>query len=403
MPLTEPTRRPPTWTSLSGTSWPAFSNTSVYSVPPEPRNSSSHAASRITSASASTAAPRAIVIAAPVALACSSWAVPAGPGSLHPQGSLRRARQELADELVVRVEQLVGGAGLDDPPLPQHRDVLGDALGGHDVVRDHHVGAAVLLVHLLDELAQQRGADRVQAGVGLVEQHDVGVEHERAGKAGALAHPAGELVRGLVARALEPDLAQPPHDDLLDLVLALVRVLAQRERDVVVEVHRAEQRAVLEQHAELLAHLEQLVVGHARDRLAVHQHVALVGIEQPDHVLDADRLAGAGRAEDHRDLVVGDAEVEAAKDLVAAERLVHLDELDGILDAGRALLTGVPLILVVVRARVGHCGQPPMGARGFAPQKIWVPSMPIRCTSTMLSTIDLAVAVPTPTGPPDAL
>ena len=101
-----------------------------------------------------------------------------------------------------------------------------------------------------------------------------------------------------------------------------------------------------------------------------------------------------------------------AQDLVAAERLVDLDELDGVLDAGRALLARVPLVLVVVRpalaadqrgvAVLGH-GQPPIGARGFAPQKIWVPSMPMRCTSTMLSTIDLAVAVPTPTGPPDAL
>ncbi len=46
---------------------------------------------------------------------------------------------------------------------------------------------------------------------------------------------------------------------------------------------------------------------------------------------------------------------------------------------------------------------PPIGARGLAPQKTCVPSMPIRCTSTMLSTIDFAVAVPTPTGPPLAV
>ena len=32
--------------------------------------------------------------------------------------------------------------------------------------------------------------------------------------------------------------------------------------------------------------------------------------------------------EDHRDLVLGDAEVQAAQDAVAAERLVHVDELD---------------------------------------------------------------------------
>ena len=69
------------------------------------------------------------------------------------------------------------------------------------------VGAAVLLVDLLDQLAQQRGADRVQAGVGLVEEHDVGLEHERAREAGALAHAAGELVRHLVAGVAEADLA----------------------------------------------------------------------------------------------------------------------------------------------------------------------------------------------------
>src|SRR2546423_9391556 len=50
----------------------------------------------------------------------------------------------------------------------------------------------------------------------------------------------------------------------------------------------------------------------------------------------------------------------------------------------------------------GH-GQPPIGALGFAPQKIWVPSIPTRWTITVLSTIDLAVAVPTPTGPPPAV
>src|SRR3954469_18875427 len=45
-------------------------------------------------------------------------------------------------------------------------------------------------------------------------------------------------------------------------------------------------------------------------------------------------------------------------------------------------------------------GHPPMGARGFAPQKSCVPSAPMRWTRTRLRTIDLAVAVPTPTGPP---
>jgi hypothetical protein len=50
----------------------------------------------------------------------------------------------------------------------------------------------------------------------------------------------------------------------------------------------------------------------------------------------------------------------------------------------------------------GHA-HPPIGALGLEPQKTWVPTIPTRCTRTVFSTIDLAVAVPTPTGPPDAV
>ena len=46
---------------------------------------------------------------------------------------------------------------------------------------------------------------------------------------------------------------------------------------------------------------------------------------------------------------------------------------------------------------------PPIGALGFEPQKICVPTIPTMWTSTVFSTIDFAVAVPTPTGPPEAL
>ena len=44
--------------------------------------------------------------------------------------------------------------------------------------------------------------------------------------------------------------------------------------------------------------------------------------------------------------------------------------------------------------------QPPIGLRGLLPQNICVPSSPMTCTPMMLATIDLAVARPTPAGPP---
>src|SRR5918997_1936955 len=204
----------------------------------------------------------------------------------HPEWPLRLPGQELPYELVVGVEELAGRPGFHDPALPEDRDVVRHAPGRHDVVRDHAVRAAVLLVHLHDELAQQCRTHRIEAGIGLVEEHDVRIEYQCACEPGALSHAARELVGHLLGRRRQADLAEAPRHDLTDLVLALVGVLAQRERRVVVDVHRAEQRAVLEQDAELLPHLEQLVVGHVRDRLAMDQHVALVGIEQADYVLD---------------------------------------------------------------------------------------------------------------------
>src|SRR5215218_2468379 len=154
-------RRPPTCTSSSLTSWPAFWNTRSYSCVPPPRSRRT-ATSTTARASAATATPLAIVIRAS---ACSSsphaclhgTAVRAretipdsftsrykpgvfAPGCgrmdalFHSERPARRAGEELPDEHVVRVEQLLGGPGLDDPALPQHGDVLRDALGGHDVV-----------------------------------------------------------------------------------------------------------------------------------------------------------------------------------------------------------------------------------------------------------------------------
>ena len=69
----------------------------------------------------------------------------------------------------------------------------------------------------------------------------------------------------------------------------------------------------------------------------------------------------------------------------------------------RRVLAAVLGVLVLAFSRNARHRHPPIGARGLAPQKSWVPSIPMRCTSTMFMTMDLAVAVPTPTGPPLAL
>ena len=53
--------------------------------------------------------------------------------------------------------------------------------------------------------------------------------------------------------------------------------------------------------------------------------------------------------EDHRDLVVGQAEVEAVEDAGAAELLDEVDDLDRVLAAVVALRAGVPAVGVRLR------------------------------------------------------
>jgi hypothetical protein len=105
-------------------------------------------------------------------------------------------------------------------------------------------------------------------------------------------------------------------------------VLAQREGDVVVEVHRAEHGAVLEQHAEQLADLVELALGARRDVGALDDDRAAVGLEQADEGLEEDGLAGAGRTEHHADLAGGDREGDVTPDELLAERLGEVVDLD---------------------------------------------------------------------------
>src|SRR3546814_8651546 len=94
---------------------------------------------------------------------------------------------------------------------------------------------------------------------------------------GTLAHAAGDLAGQLVLGPQQTGQVQLLHHDDADLRLRLLGVLTQREGDVVVVVHRAEHRTVLEQHPEKLADLVELIL-RARGQVgALDDDRALVG------------------------------------------------------------------------------------------------------------------------------
>ena len=98
--------------------------------------------------------------------------------------------------------------------MVEQSDVVRDRARGVDVVRDDQDRRVDLRVEVDDELVEEGGADRVEAGVGLVEEHDLGVEDQRPRQAGTLAHPTGDLAGQLVLGTDETDEVHLLHHDL---------------------------------------------------------------------------------------------------------------------------------------------------------------------------------------------
>ena len=91
--------------------------------------------------------------------------------------------------------------------------------------------------------------------------------------------------------SLEPDEPQHLFDAAPDLVERHIALFVELVADVLGDGQRIEQRALLEHHAQVGAHLHQLVLAHPIDALAVHPDHAAVGLEQPQDQLEDRRLA----------------------------------------------------------------------------------------------------------------
>ncbi len=79
--------------------------------------------------------------------------------------------------------------------------------------------------------------------------------------------------------AEEPDHLGLLVDDALYLPFCFGGVVAEGKGDVVEQVHRPEESPVLEEHPELSPDIVEIPLSHAHDRIAVHDDVALVGLE----------------------------------------------------------------------------------------------------------------------------
>ena len=190
-------------------------------------------------------------------------------------GPLQEVRhaEEVRDEAVARpVIDLGRAVDLLHLPVVQHHHVVAERERLVLVVGDEDGGdvelplqASQLAPHLLPQLA-------VEGGQRLVEQQDVGLEHDGAGQRHALLLPAGKLVRLALAVAAQAHGLQRPLDLLLHLAAGELPD-AQREGHVVEDRHVREERVALEHQPHVA-----LARGRPGDVAAADQDRAAVGI-----------------------------------------------------------------------------------------------------------------------------
>src|SRR2546425_2901542 len=245
-------------------------------------------------------------------------------------GHLQVALQELGHRGVLGLQDLLARAHGADLRLPQQRDAVGHAERAAHVVRHHHAGDTDLVLQPLNQPVDHVGVHGVEPGGRLVVQQVLGLARDRAGDAAPLAHPARELGREL-QRHLggEVDEAQAlPHPVGAVAVVVVARLVRDAEADVLVHAHGVEQRTGLKHVPDVGSQLGELLALEQRHVQAVHDHVARVGLDEADDVLEQHALAHAGGAEQRHGAAVVHLEVDAVQHHVVQEPLGEALELD---------------------------------------------------------------------------
>ena len=252
-------------------------------------------------------------------------------GGLEHGGRIHAAH-ELANVVVGGAAQnLVGRADLHDMAVLHDRDVVADAHGLVQIVRDEDDGAALDLLKA-QQLRLHFGADDgIERGEGFVHQQNRRIGRKRARQTHALLHAARKLIG--IARA--PCAKAYLFERFLRGALALGTVDAgefKAERGVVEHRHVRHQGEGLEHHRDVLAaQCSQVPIAQCIDVLALDQNAARRGFDQPVEHAHQRRFARARQTHDDEDLARFDGEV-------------GIEHADGLARAGKNVLLAQALL-----------------------------------------------------------
>ena len=105
-------------------------------------------------------------------------------------------------------------------------------------------------------------------------------------------------------------------------------LLGEPVADVLGDGQRIEQRALLEQHADVGAHGHELRLAQVIDPFPADADDPGIRLQEAEHQLEQDRLARAARAQHDQHRAARHREADVAQDLDVVERQRHMLELD---------------------------------------------------------------------------
>ncbi|MCY1393880.1 hypothetical protein D9M71_87890 [compost metagenome] len=244
--------------------------------------------------------------------------------------TIRNALHELADTRVIGIHQLVRSPLPQHLGVPHHIDVVGNAGGFREVVGNHDAGDAKGVVEQADQTHEHTHGNGVLADERLVVHQDLRIEGDGTGQRHATLHAAGQLIRHQLDGATQADGLELHQDNVTNHFLGEPGVHPEGESDVLEHIEIGEQRAALEQHAELLAHVEQVGAGEAGQVLAVDPDFATCRLELGRDKAQQRGLATTGRPHDAGDLAARDTNVDILENAARATFEGHPLQLDGI-------------------------------------------------------------------------
>src|SRR5690348_8545246 len=238
--------------------------------------------------------------------------------------------QELLYCRVLRSHDLLRGPHRPNLRLPEQRDLVGHPEGPADVVGHHYACDAELFLQALDEPVDDVRIHGVEPRGRLIVQEILGFSGDGPGDPHPLPHPARQLGRELRRHVgLEVHQAEA----LLDpgLAVAGIRIelfVRDAEPDVLLHVHRVEERAVLKDVPDAGAEMGQVLPLERRDVQPIDGHEPRVGDDESDDVLQENALAHTRGPQQRDGLAVGHVEVDVVEHHVIDETLGDVLQVD---------------------------------------------------------------------------